>query len=72
MATISRPSLGADLELLPVEHRLRCLQVSLRMLDFSACAKVQSVSHSAADESVTLVRHGINMLQPVEYRLHVL
>ncbi len=32
----------------------------------------QSNSHSAADESVALVRYGIEMLQPVERYLHVL
>ncbi len=73
MASASRPSLGADLELLPIEHRLRCVQVSLLMLGFRHCAKgCQSNLHSAADECVALVRHGIQMLHPVLYYMHVL
>jgi len=43
------------------------------MLGFRHCAKgCQSNLHSAADECVALVRHGIQMLHPVLYYMHVL
>lgn len=73
LASASRPSLGADLELLPIEQRLQCVQVSFALAWLQAiCKRCQSYSHSAADESVALVRHGINKLQPVQCHLHVL